>query len=1143
VSPILDPVDGRGNAPWGLASAVAGPQSGYAWQFDKDIYDANPARPPIDYLTVGPWQRIRHPGSQIAKDQAGLLSTAIGYVGVDAIQVGGAAAGIVVDSANPLPANVNAVRIAHGGIELGRPETIRLRIKVLQDPAPNVPPYDANGCFQIRADAFGGDAGGEQGGKDHLWRYYAPVKRLVFSCAIAQKAASTSLVPLNGVFTYRIDFINQSTSSLPNVLVSDALPAGLTFVSANPPQASGPNPLTWTIPIMGPNSIATFNVTVQAASAGDLTNTVNVTSNGTVVASGQDTVLVGSEALLRYSKTVAPSNANPGQTVQYTLTVNNDGSGPQTLPLVITELLPPGFSYQSLVSASVNGGPLALSSVSANATNPNRPVFSVAAPIQAAKFLQLVFNVQIGAQVPGGTYSNVVQLAYNGKVIGGTPTAPVTVAVGTIGDTVFRDWNNNGIQDATDEGVAGASVGLFAGACPPAGAPVATTATDSSGKYLLNGVASGSYCVGVSGPAVAGYSGTTARPVTIASGQSDLSIDFPLVPGGSGQIGDRVFDDRDVSGTFSAGDVGIPGVTVQLYEDTNGNGVIDATDALVATTTTDATGLYAFGALATGVNYIAKVDAADPALTAFYGATFSNTTPLRQSSALTVGAPSDLARDFGFVRPGSIGDQVYIDANGNGVFDAGEQGLPNVTVTLTHDANGNGVADPGEVQATTVTDAAGKYLFANLPGGNYVVTVDITDVDLPANLVPRVPISRSLALGAGQSRLDMDFGFAASLTKSVNPLAATSGATLTYTLQPYYPGPALLSNALITDPIPANATYVAGSANAGGTLNTGVVPNQVEWPLGSNASGGARRHSCRGPRVLSRADAREHDRDRHVHPPGPADDEFRQQHEPLDATGRHPEEAHADRRRSVGIAGRRRHPERDVQASHREQAGQALRRNSPSVDRVHRRQRHRWQWRDLEHAQRRRELGSRRVFGVRLRSQHRRDRAAERRQQVHIDRHHIARQAVVCESRDEPRHGAGRDRHRYGRRHVVIERRCHCRQSPVGDDQVRAAAIGHARDDRVPERLAARQSGRDHRGRRHVRRLRCGDGEQRRGDRDPQSAIRRPEAPADSFRPGRHSTGCDDFRRHALGVPHRGHGASYRPSPARHDAVHCFGQL
>jgi diguanylate cyclase (GGDEF)-like protein/PAS domain S-box-containing protein len=33
-SPIVDFPDGRGNAPWGFASGVAGPESGYAWAFD-----------------------------------------------------------------------------------------------------------------------------------------------------------------------------------------------------------------------------------------------------------------------------------------------------------------------------------------------------------------------------------------------------------------------------------------------------------------------------------------------------------------------------------------------------------------------------------------------------------------------------------------------------------------------------------------------------------------------------------------------------------------------------------------------------------------------------------------------------------------------------------------------------------------------------------------------------------------------------------------------------------------------------------------------------------------------------------------------------------------------------------------------------
>ena len=76
-----------------------------------------------------------------------------------------------------------------------------------------------------------------------------------------------------------------------------------------------------------------------------------------------------------------------------------------------------------------------------------------------------------------------------------------------------------------------------------------------------------------------------------------------------------MFDDVGNDGTYNAGtDLGIPNISVNLYEDTNGNGVIDAGDALVATTSTDANGLYSFTGLAEGLDYLVQVDAEDPDL-------------------------------------------------------------------------------------------------------------------------------------------------------------------------------------------------------------------------------------------------------------------------------------------------------------------------------------------------------------------------------------------------------------------------------------------------------------------------------------------------------------------------------------------------
>ncbi len=61
---------------------------------------------------------------------------------------------------------------------------------------------------------------------------------------------------------------------------------------------------------------------------------------------------------------------------------------------------------------------------------------------------------------------------------------------------------------------------------------------------------------------------------------------------------------------------------------------------------------------------------------------------------------------------------VWNDLNGNDVQDAGEAGLPNVTILL--DSNDNGNLDAGETSITT--DANGDYAFTNLESDTYIVT-------------------------------------------------------------------------------------------------------------------------------------------------------------------------------------------------------------------------------------------------------------------------------------------------------------------------------------------------------------------------------------------------------------------------------------
>ncbi|WP_353290992.1 SdrD B-like domain-containing protein, partial [Streptococcus uberis] len=82
----------------------------------------------------------------------------------------------------------------------------------------------------------------------------------------------------------------------------------------------------------------------------------------------------------------------------------------------------------------------------------------------------------------------------------------------------------------------------------------------------------------------------------------------------------------------------------------------------------------------------------------------------------TVAGSDNPTIDSGFVKEvHTIGDTVWEDTNKDGIQDAGEPGIPGVTVTLTN---------PDGTTVTTTTDANGHYEFTDLPNGDYTVTFE-----------------------------------------------------------------------------------------------------------------------------------------------------------------------------------------------------------------------------------------------------------------------------------------------------------------------------------------------------------------------------------------------------------------------------------
>lgn len=107
-----------------------------------------------------------------------------------------------------------------------------------------------------------------------------------------------------------------------------------------------------------------------------------------------------------------------------------------------------------------------------------------------------------------------------------------------------------------------------------------------------------------------------------------------------------------------------------------------------------------------------------------------------------------------------LGVLVWLDDNLDGIFDAGESGVPGLTTELYADVNGDGLLDAGDILLTSTSTAdGGLYLFDKLPPGNYVVKVTTTaTLSTNGSTVIADGHTRFSSLGIGESDLTVNYG-------------------------------------------------------------------------------------------------------------------------------------------------------------------------------------------------------------------------------------------------------------------------------------------------------------------------------------------------------------------------------------------------
>ncbi len=389
-----------------------------------------------------------------------------------------------------------------------------------------------------------------------------------------------------------------------------------------------------------------------------------------------------------------------------------------------------------------------------------------------------------------------------------------TPTLGALGDFVWIDADGAGDQDAGEVGIGGVTVNLF-----DSGANlVATTETGADGFYLFTGLAADTYTVSVDTSTVpaglaasfdldGGLDSTASR--ALAAGELALDVDFGYTSASLFSITDSVWIDTARNAVRDGGDPGITGVTVNL---------LDGVGNVIATTVTGAGGVFSFTGLPDGAYSLAITDTAGvldafgpglvnlvpttqpavegifdvviagadvvndtfgynetPVLAGLVGTTLENPVPNteQQLDVVPIGPGDDENNpnyDFGYLAPGSLGDRVWFDVDGDTTDNGGsEPGIAGVTVTLTNVAT-------GQVE-TTMTDSNGFYSFtglrptnSGLAGDVYVVTVD--DSTLPAGFTVQTfdldgtgtPDTADASLGTqapgiAEDRVDVDFGY------------------------------------------------------------------------------------------------------------------------------------------------------------------------------------------------------------------------------------------------------------------------------------------------------------------------------------------------------------------------------------------------
>jgi hypothetical protein len=347
--------------------------------------------------------------------------------------------------------------------------------------------------------------------------------------------------------------------------------------------------------------------------------------------------------------------------------------------------------------------------------------------------------------------------------------------LGSIGDFVWEDLNENGIQDMNEPGLQDVTIYLK----DELGILLDSTTTSAAGQYAFSDLLPGIYILEVKADEYLTLTGTEAgsdstldndgtlvngvistNPITIISGvqNSDIDFGFFILPV---SISGFTWIDENNDGQYQLDESFLPNILVSLFD-------IDGT--FIGDTLSDIGGFFTFEDQNAGTYYL-QYELPDDYI--FTGANIGDnlsdsdvdgTNGMGTTSELIL-LPGDLSIDnaAGYIKLPSVEGLTWEDLNGNGTRDSNEPIIAEIVVNLRNTI--------GDLIDTDTTDLEGLYQFKRLPIDDYYIefikgeslefTTHIADIPLNSDVDELISIGTTslFSLAGNQELTDIDAGF------------------------------------------------------------------------------------------------------------------------------------------------------------------------------------------------------------------------------------------------------------------------------------------------------------------------------------------------------------------------------------------------